>query len=704
MKTINQGIIGAAALLLASAVQTSAVVDQALEVQGTNLVLSWPSLGYEYYMIQYWPELTAPWQQLTNCYHANSTNRTTFIVPCCALAALGGSYSASSQSYSQAPSPDASDSSLASSLSRTENWYPTSAKEALAAGLTSYYIDPSPMMPPVRFKTNGVWVYLPWEDVYGPMLPIEMKIPLRVQEKFLQSLDGGTESASLADAESEGGGSYGPAGFSNGGCDCPDMGFFRVWHIPDWSYDITNYTYGGATFIPVDFKDYRDRVDNIQLLLNGEPTPNADFMSYASGGQTNWGMWIYFDRLTNGTHQIQLITTLRLNDEIGDNSAFLVLSNLTRSIVVFNQVSFPDWNEFVQGDTYTFNAQTANPDTDWWIDIYDVWGNYVNTGSGHTSNGQVSWTWDLTDSWGNSRDDFDSDPYFYSYITFDTATGPGNGPQSQTTKPTPPPVKGYPNRGEWMVSFQDRWFADAPGYASDSQDKFIDAMGAIRGGPILVGDTAQWYPIRFGTNVYTQADREYSWTNLLAWVGDLYLRNLYYHGHGGTTSIGCDMHTLSTNGFVTGGIMSSSRSKSEIYSWQIAQKTRYKRFRFVFLDGCSTTGGDLPNAFNVSKTNHTIDFYENHSKHPRPSVFVGWSQTMGGEGWGTVENWLTFESYWMGNWANDFDHPSIETSLDRANTGASWVSHDKLWGALRIYGYKDMRMEDYNSKGDWRWP
>lgn len=83
------------------------------------------------------------------------------------------------------------------------------------------------------------------------------------------------------------------AGISNGGCDCPSMGFFRVWHIPDWNFDITNYTYDGSWFLPIDFKDYRDRVDNVQVLINGEVSPYAEFMTY--GSETNWGIGFDFD-------------------------------------------------------------------------------------------------------------------------------------------------------------------------------------------------------------------------------------------------------------------------------------------------------------------------------------------------------------------------------------------------------------------------
>lgn len=274
---------------------------------------------------------------------------------------------------------------------------------------------------------------------------------------------------------------------------------------------------------------------------------------------------------------------------------------------------------------------------------------------------------------------------------------------AQETKPTPPVVKGYPDRGEWIISFQDRWYSDGWGYPTDLQTEYEDAVSAIFGGPSLVGDTVWWFPLDFGTN-YTYAQREQSWTNLLSWMGDLKIRNFYYHGHGGSTSIGCDKHTFSTNGLVTGGVFSFPGSRSQIQNWQIAGKTKYKRFRFVYLDGCSTASGDLPNAFNISKTLHDLSFYQNHPKHPRPSVFVGWNQTVGGDGWGSAYKRLDFQSYWMGNWANDFDHPDIETALDRANTGAGWVTHAKLWGALTIYGYKQMRMEDYNSKGDWQYP
>lgn len=119
-----------------------------------------------------------------------------------------------------------------------------------------------------------------------------------------------------------------------------------------------------------------------------------------------------------------------------------------------------------------------------------------------------------------------------------------------------------------------------------------------------------------------------------------------------------------------------------------------------------TPFGNLPNAFNISKeSRETVEFYENHAKHPRPSVFVGWNQIVGGDAsWGSAYDRHEFQSFWMGNWVNDFDRPGIKEALRRANVGSSWISEQKLNDTLRVYGYVNMRARDYNRKGDWRWP
>ncbi len=96
------------------------------------------------------------------------------------------------------------------------------------------------------------------------------------------------QSTSAADT-----GWHGPLDGGEGkGGDPPSMGFYRVFHIPDWSFNVTNYTYEGPTFLPVDFKDYRELVAHIEVLLNGEPFPHAEFTTYVSGGRRIGG-WAF---------------------------------------------------------------------------------------------------------------------------------------------------------------------------------------------------------------------------------------------------------------------------------------------------------------------------------------------------------------------------------------------------------------------------
>ncbi len=113
----------------------------------------------------------------------------------------GGPYEVSgggSGGPTNGPPPPPSSASSVSSDSSSDSWYPKSAREALAAGLTSYYVEPPPM-PPVEIETNGGWAFVPWEDVYGPEPPIEVEIPLALQQRFLTSgsLDSVDSGASL---------------------------------------------------------------------------------------------------------------------------------------------------------------------------------------------------------------------------------------------------------------------------------------------------------------------------------------------------------------------------------------------------------------------------------------------------------------------------------------------------------------------------
>ena len=342
MKILPRAIFLAALIQFFFVGHSFGVVDQSIQVQGTNLVLSWPSLGYESYLIQYRPTLDppTPCQELTNAYPANSTNRSTFTIPCCALVALGGG--SSMMSLSGGGSSRAATHVVESKVADLRLWAAPADGSGVAIPLVLY---------PPGFNAKDLVI------VEGPELPIKTQSIFRLGGEAPENEPG----AAMM--------------ISNGGCDCPDMGFFRVFHIPDFPASITNFTFDGPVFIPVDFKDYMERVENLEALVDGEDTHISEFTSAYYNSKTNWGMGVYFDRLANGTHQIQLRSKIRMTDDISGDTPMLVTSNLTRSILVDNAVTFTNWDDLVWNNThYTFRAQLKVSQADWWIDIYDAWG------------------------------------------------------------------------------------------------------------------------------------------------------------------------------------------------------------------------------------------------------------------------------------------------------------------------------------------
>ena len=313
MKTINRGIVAAIALSV-SGLTAHAITNTAIAVSGTNLVLSWPSYGYESYFIQYRQTLdpSDSWSALTNAYHANSTNRTTFtlygLVP---PPASGGG--GSGNIVGGPPSP-----SFASSSIKAANSGPLVVP---ADGSGSAV--PLALYPP-GFNLSGYNILDPLtgESVSGAGYAVSLPSLNLSQPMDAQSMDAGA-----------------------GDPPAPQTGFYRVFHIPNFLANFSNYTFDGPTFIPVDYASPDAPVDSVEssvVLINGQPTDNSLFMPYVSGGVTNWGMGIYFDQLPNGTNTIQLLTTVRQSDTLNDQTPYMVFSNAPQAIVISNFVTYLD--------------------------------------------------------------------------------------------------------------------------------------------------------------------------------------------------------------------------------------------------------------------------------------------------------------------------------------------------------------------------
>ncbi len=497
----------------------------------------------------------------------------------------------------------------------------------------------------------------------------------------------------------------------------PSSGFFRVFHIPDWLADFSGYTFDGPTFIPVDYAAPdapTNYVDDGVVLINGQQFDDAVFTPYTIGTNTYWGMGIYFDRLPKGTNTIQLLTTIRQSDSLNDQTPYMVFSNAPQTIVIGNFLTFTNWDDFIWNNTnYTFKAQCSATNINWEIDIYDVNDEFVNYQTGYSADGNISWTWDLSDYSENSRND-DSDPYFYPYIIITQNSTPGGSPQPDDygdPDPMPPISRSYPNPGAWLVSYMDNFYIDGLTNVSNPSS-YSQGIGSIIGAAEQWSVPVEQVPIKYG-RTYSQTNRNDSWFNLKGWLQTWDFRNFYYFGHGNSTGIGGDTNITDGNNVFGAGI--TPGTKAYLPDWYVRQNITVNPysgshpFRFVFLDGCDTGKGDLPDAFGVPKQHLTLDYYQStntNPRHVRPSAFVGWNTETGWNtnGWGTISSSWSFRETWASDWSLGGDPPGQETlinALDFARDNTSWASPSQINLDLCVFGYWNLQYRQYNYGGDW---
>jgi hypothetical protein len=620
MKILTSILAGAAVVL--SPFASQAITNSAIAISGTNVVLSWPSQGYESYLVQYRPTLAPSdsWSQMANAYPANSTNRTTFTI------------------YGVVSSPS-------------------------SGGGTNSGGGNIPI--PIPGDTN--------------------------------SYSGGTDTNVMP----------------------VQAGFFRVFHIPDFLADFSNYTFDGPTFVPVDFASPDAPVDNVEsstVFINGQPTDIATLIPYVISGVTNWGMGIYFDRLPNGTNTIQLITTVRQSDTLNDQTPYMVFSNAPAAINIGNFVTYTNWADLALSNTYTFNAHCKYTNIDWEIDIYDVNSQLVNYQTGHSDDGNISWTWDFTDDNGDSRVSGNSDPFFYPYITISQTSGniangqvhPNTGGGSSSSW-MPPVASQYPDEGAWLFAYMDKFYDDGTSNYAGADSYYLPAIQNLEGGPLLWGTVTYDAPIKYGRD-YSQDDRNGSWDSLRDDLQSWNARNFYYFGHGAANSFGGDFNELDASNNIVGSDFGAN-TKAYITAQWVHDNVTYNKtwgampFRFVFLDGCNTAIGNWPWAWGVPKQSVNTDWYKNSTNNPkaaRPNAFLGWDVTVGGkkENWGTVDKFWQFRSDWIAQWSVSYVGYPLSSALDDARDFSSWVP-GQVNAHLKKYGYTTMGFQQYNQAGDW---
>lgn len=516
-----------------------------------------------------------------------------------------------------------------------------------------------------------------------------------------------------------------PDGPQSDGPDGPSCGvstgFYQVFLVPDTWFDYTQYQFTESPeFVPVYLGLDAVMVSKMELLVDGQPFARTEFAleEYNFGTPQNpdwewtYGLWVDHDRITNGTHQFAVRTTLQLDSGLTQSTPYLVMTAPAFTSVVNNPISFSVWNDTIVGSSQVFEARTTVYPATWQIDIYDANGEFVRTQTGSTSNGNISWTWDLRDGSGVLRNVPEADPYFDPYVT--VAAAGGGSPQ---TRPAPLSALDYPSLGQWIIAYQDK-----DKRYPQAQAAISNAVGLVRGGPSFYNIPNTGLLLQYGKDVHTnfataQTIRNNSWINLRAYLFVRENRNFYYLGHGAATLIGGDWDRMDTNSVIVGSEISQSNSPASVAylttGWVRTNLVfnRYagpKPYRFAFVDGCSTANGDWPDAFGIGKTTNSLSYYQDAGRKPktRPSAFVGWKETTyygrPSEGWGDYQTFANFRSEWMFNWSQNPATPQLNSALLQARQNSGWISKPKYDEVIAVFGYQLLRFSEYNHRGDWQ--
>ncbi len=477
----------------------------------------------------------------------------------------------------------------------------------------------------------------------------------------------------------------------------------------------------------------------LRLIANGQTYPMQDLL-LPPFTDTNSVTFSYVDtaRLANsGPYTLQVEGVWQDPNASLRDDGLLKAYSQPFAVYTTNELSYPDWDDYVNDDSDSFYVQSAHAAVDWEIDIYNYYDylnwyyGYTNSiypihiATGSTTNGLIEYHWDLMDDYGTYRTNEDVDPYFISF-TYTTWQGNGglsgagvqaNGVQPNTggggaatgnplqKQSAPWPADG----GYWVVAYQDmfRHYYDDGNLMHAMLNGWLSMAGNVN--PVFYqtpigGTNAQTYPMRyqypqghrlFDTN-FSYQGQIYDDNLLHLMIHDSRARNFYYFGHGNSEWIGNALYAALERQYGT------------------------HRYRFVWLDGCETANGDWDKVFNINGPGRfSLDYYKQRSK--RPAVFMGHGQTIPLGIFGQrVVNGTTYDGtipdsvpYFRSNFVfiwqlenyklNDAIQYAVDNTPDENmhyEDGPLDGQHYAPGDALQIEGYDELKWNEYNGYGE----
>jgi hypothetical protein len=110
----------------------------------------------------------------------------------------------------------------------------------------------------------------------------------------------------------------------------------------------------------------------------------------------------------------------------------------------------------------------------------------------------------------------------------------------------------------------------------------------------------------------------------VSWLDDPWTANLYHFGHGDPNGVGKN-NAAGGAPWVTkaqiGAALYNGYTGSVLGLWDWGFHAGHP-YRFVFLDACDTSRGDLCVAFGIEKEHTAADYYTQRGIEPQ--AFIGW--------------------------------------------------------------------------------
>jgi hypothetical protein len=390
------------------------------------------------------------------------------------------------------------------------------------------------------------------------------------------------------------------------------IGFYQVVRDGTFMYGVTNGTvWTDIVQVPVELGNSFGTIGTMSLTEGGDPI--GDSIQPASTTLT-----VDSTQITNGVHQVSLSTSWT-----DTNGNYVEADSPPVSVTVRNEISYPDWIPAYGelGNSVLFQAVSLHTNCSWQIDVYGSDYLYIGSLNGSCTDGNIICEWNLVDGNGVTHT---NDTFFICVITtfYDSSSGTSQVHpliSSSSSSITPPTYKvndPWLGPGKFAIAIQHAWDTTTDSDLLYGElDGFTGAANSSFG--VLPSQSSTPYAIPFNSvDNGNNGDSATGWATFKTALYDPYVRNLVYFGHGGEVGLG--YNTSNTN-------VSALASEIGATLHNIpAGQTNAHRFRFVFVDGCSTASGKMPEAFGIIHRENVPSInYLNASL--RPSCYCGWN-------------------------------------------------------------------------------